>query len=84
MDCDTDVLPVTDQVQSPCFLSPGGTGGAGGGRRIINRIPAEKKNYLLTINPDIKDSWHQMINHQKKLQSPAIRGKADLINGNER
>jgi hypothetical protein len=29
MDCDTDVLPVTDQVQSPCFLSPGGTGGAG-------------------------------------------------------
>jgi hypothetical protein len=54
------------------------------GAQDYKQDSCREKNYLLTINPDIKDSWHQMINHQKKLQSPAIRGKADLIKGNER
>jgi hypothetical protein len=25
------------------------------GQGIMNRIPAEQKNYLLTMNPDMKD-----------------------------
>jgi len=54
-DCDNDVVPVTDLIQSQCFLSPmGGLVTQEGGGVLLTGFLQSKKN-LPTINPDIKD-----------------------------
>lgn len=75
-DYESNVLPVTELVQSPCTPTPAGDGGRrrGAGNQVQDSSGAQQ--YLPEVNPgvDIKEWWHNRMNHLKNIRVPVSPG----------